>query len=66
MCNICHKYKCPAGCPNAPEPQIKGCCYQCGEELRQDYDYYTDIHDNEFCSEECAIEYHKITRKEWD
>ena len=66
MCEICHKYVCPSGCPNAPEPEIMGYCLRCAEELRVDYEYYEDGDGNEFCSEECAIQYHGIKCREWD
>ena len=53
-------------CPNSPEPKVRGYCKQCEDELREDYEYYTDNDDNTFCSEECAIKYHSIESKEWD
>ena len=37
-------------CPNAPEPMVCGYCDQCNEELREDYEYYTDNENNKFCS----------------
>ncbi len=52
-------------CPNAPEPKIKGRCEWCGEELREDYEYYTDNENNKFCSVDCALEYHGIEYREW-
>ena len=67
MCEYCHLTgKHHPSCPNAPEPRIRGHCCKCDDELREDYDYYTDNEDNEFCSKECAIEYHEIRSKEWD
>lgn len=53
-------------CPNAPEPKVQGYCKECGKELRVDYEYYTDNEDNEFCSKDCALDYHGIESKEWD
>lgn len=67
MCEYCHWI---SGhhprCPNAPEPKVRGCCEQCGEELREDYEYYTNNDDNKFCSDDCAKEYHGIKSKEWE
>ena len=53
-------------CPRAPEPKVRGYCKQCGEELREDYEYYIDIEDNKFCSEDCAVEYYGIKPNEWE
>ena len=39
-----------SGCePEAVDPEIMGKCDNCGEELREDYDYYTDKNENKFC-----------------
>lgn len=66
MCNICFSSPCLSRCPNAPEPKVRGYCEQCGDQLREDYEYYTDNDNNKFCSEDCALEYHGIESKEWD
>lgn len=66
MCTICGFNPCSGRCPNATEPRIRGNCRECGVDLREDYEYYTDNNDNEFCSEDCAIEYHGIKSKEWE
>ena len=67
VCEYCH---CIGGhhprCPNAPEPKVRGNCKQCGEELREDYEYYTDKEKNIFCSDDCAKEYNGIESKEWE
>ena len=67
MCEYCHQspfHDCR--CPNAPEPKVRGYCEKCGEELREDYEYYTDNEDNKFCSSGCALNYHGIISKEWN
>lgn len=66
MCIECRQTPCHPRCPNAPEPKVRGRCEQCGEELREDYEYYTDNKDNKFCSDDCVKEYHGIKSKEWD
>ena len=67
MCEYCHYIDGHhPRCPNAPEPKVRGYCEQCGEELREDYEYYTDNDNNKFCSQDCAVEYCGIHRKEWD
>ena len=67
MCEYCHW---TTGhhprCPNAPEPEILGQCEQCGEDLVDGYEYYSDNEDNTFCSEECALIYHGVKSKEWN
>lgn len=55
-----------SGCdPETPDPEIMGKCDNCGEELREDYDYYTDKNENKFCCCECAMAYYKIECREW-
>ena len=66
MCSECWQTPCHPRCPNAPEPKVRGHCKQCGGELREDYEYYTDNYDNKFCSEDCGTEYHGIESKEWE
>lgn len=66
MCTICGFNPCSGRCPNAPEPQIRGCCQECGEDLREDYEYYIDDNDNKFCSEDCALKYYGVRSKEWE
>ena len=51
--------------PNSPEPKKMGECAQCGYELREDYTYFEDRDGNKFCSQDCAVEFYKITEKEW-
>ena len=53
-------------CPEAPEPKVRGFCEKCRNELREDYEYFTDGDNNKFCSEDCAMEYHGIQSKEWE
>ncbi len=65
MCEVCLSSPCLNLCPNALEPKVRGYCEKCGEELREDYEYYTDREDNKFCSSDCALEYHGIKSKEW-
>lgn len=66
MCKICQNNPCLARCPNADNPKTRGYCITCNEELREDYEYYTDNYGNEFCSDNCAIKYHGIKSEEWD
>lgn len=66
MCEICHSVPCLNRCPNAPEPKVRGYCEKCGDDLREDYEYYADNEGNKFCSYECALEYHEIKSMEWD
>lgn len=66
MCSICGFSQCPPRCPNAPEPKVRGYCERCGDELREGYEYYTDVGDNKYCSIECAIEHYEIKSKEWE
>lgn len=66
MCEYCHQTRHDCRCPNAPEPKVRGYCEQCGEELREDYEYYTDKYDGKFCSYDCALEYYGIKSKEWE
>ena len=66
MCSECGYTPCHPRCPNAPEPKIMGYCEQCGYELREDYEYYVDNTDNEFCSFECAVKHCGIKSKEWN
>ena len=65
MCKVCGYFKCHPQCPNAPEPKIMGVCEECGEELREDYEYYTDNSEVKYCSLECAIKYNGIKSKDW-
>ena len=66
ICSECWQSPCHPLCPNAPESKVRGYCEQCGEKLREDYEFYIDNEDNKFCSEDCALEYHGIKSKEWD
>ena len=66
ICKLCNRYPCHHRCPNAPEPIVRGACERCGDDLREDYEYYTDNNDNKFCSQECAVLYHGIKSKDWN
>lgn len=66
VCEICHSSPCLSRCPNSPNPKVRGYCEQCGEELREDYEYCTDNQDNKFCSDDCVKEYYGIRTEEWD
>ena len=66
ICSECLQAPCHPRCPNAPEPKVRGHCEQCNEELREDYEYYTDSENNKFCSDDCALEYHGIKSREWE
>ena len=65
MCELCRQIPHNNRCPYAPEPPIRGYCEKCGEELREDYKYYTDNDENKFCSDDCAKEYYGIKCAEW-
>lgn len=52
MCEYCHQYRCPSGCPNAPEPPIFNHCEACGAEI-YDGDEYYEIDDHVYC-ESCV------------
>lgn len=66
MCSECWQTPCHPRCPNAPEPRVCGVCEQCEEELREDYEYFTDDIGNKFCSKECAMEYYGVRVKLWN
>lgn len=67
MCEYCHQSpNHHPQCPNAPEPKVRGRCKQCGDVLREDYEYVKDNNENKFCSEDCAIEYYGIKSEWWD
>ena len=37
MCEYCHwVFGHHPRCPNAPEPKVRGCCKQCGDQLREE------------------------------
>ena len=59
MCDICRHYPCHPQCPNS-EPKRICCCEQCGEEIYEGYEIWTDYDGDKFCSEACAKEYHGI------
>lgn len=65
MCEICKQVPHNSKCPYATEPVVMGHCEKCEEELREDYEYYTDNEGNKFCSDDCAKEYHGIKSEEW-
>ena len=53
MCEFCHYYDCPPGCPNYSEEIIEMCSY-CNEAIVEGDDY-VDI-DGEFYHAECLEE----------
>lgn len=65
-CEMCRQQPCDPRCPNAPEPETRGYCDQCGEGLREDCTYYEDKEFNKFCSDDCAIEFNEICERRWD
>ena len=50
MCDICQRYRCPSGCPNAPEPKSVFVCSGCSKNIYEG-DYYYDILGEQFCEE---------------
>ena len=66
MCSECRRFPCHYSCPNAPEPKVRDYCKKCGDELIEGFVYYTDNENNNFCSDDCALEYHGVRSKEWD
>ena len=40
MCEICRQYRCPAGCPNAPDPPAVVACEYCGENIVVGDEYF--------------------------
>ena len=66
MCDECWQTPCHPRYPNSPTPKVRGRCKQCGDVLREDYEYYSDNYNNKFCSDVCAIEYHGIKLNEWE
>ena len=59
MCCICGQYPCHSQCPNYECNRV-GDCEQCGEELYEEYEIWTDDNGNKFCSEDCAKDYYGI------
>lgn len=53
MCEICRRYICPSGCPNAPEPPLFAECEGCGAEIYVGDEYY-EIADHKYC-EACVL-----------
>ena len=53
MCEICHQYFCPAGCPNAKETPFATCIY-CNENIVIGENYYE--FDGERYHEDCFRE----------
>lgn len=66
MCSECYQTPCHPRCPNATTPSVLGYCDECGDEIRQDYEYYTDKNENKYCSIDCAISYYGVKAKEWN
>lgn len=50
MCEVCGKFNCPSGCPNAPEPIAVFVCSGCGDDIYEGDDYY-DIMGEQFCQD---------------
>ena len=56
MCCECHMSRCPAGCPNAPDPPQVYRCEHCREAIRQG-EYYAEINESRYheeCFADCA------------
>ena len=51
MCEICHQYRCPSGCPNAPDPEPIAICKHCLEDIVVGDEYYE--YDGEKYHEDC-------------
>ncbi|HBL82400.1 MAG TPA: hypothetical protein DD391_07375 [Clostridiales bacterium] len=66
MCFICRQTPCHPRCPNATPPKVRGTCADCGEDLTEDYTYYTDGNGQTFCSEECACRANGIKEAQWE
>ena len=64
MCEICRKYKCPSGCPNAPEPPIFAFCYECDAEI-YDGDAYYEIEERKYC-ESCVSSSYRTAEVSYD
>lgn len=60
MCQICGRFYCPSGCPNAPEPEpeVFARCDACDDEIYDGEDYY-EIGDCKYC--EACVEYGRKT-----
>lgn len=60
MCEYCHQYICPSGCPNAREsdPEIFARCDSCGTKIYDGEEYY-ELNGQYFC-EDCVEEGRKI------
>lgn len=58
MCEECHMFTCPSGCPNAPEPPHIH-CELCNQEIYDD-DYYYDIDDLKICGD-CVNREYRLT-----
>ena len=39
MCEVCHMSRCPAGCPNAPDPPAVTTCHRCGDSITPGSEY---------------------------
>ena len=61
MCEICRSDPCNPRCPNA-DPK-KFFCDNCNGLITEDDEPYTDGLDNEFCSLQCALDYHDIEKE---
>ena len=48
MCEICGSIPCNSRCPNASDPEIRGHCEQCGEELVEGVRQFFWCHSSRF------------------
>ena len=59
VCQECGFKNCHPRCPNHTYNKI-GACDECGVELYEEYEIWTDDYGNKFCSEKCAKDYYGI------
>ena len=59
MCQECRQNPCHSQCPNCKCHKI-GNCENCGENLYEEYEIWTDNNGSRFCSKDCAIEFYGI------
>lgn len=62
MCSVClhspHLRDCPLN-----DREYECLCEQCGEKIYEDEERWVDNEGNQFCSEECAVKYHRIHKE---
>lgn len=61
MCTLCNSYPCDYRCPNA-ESKIVDNCTNCGSSIYDSEECWSDNDENNFCSEECVMEYYGIRK----